>query len=128
MSNVSVFLSLKKFPKPEETPFEAIKDSYLGKKYDLSLVFCGKKLMRRINRETRGKDYATDVLSFPYSEQEGEMFICLPVCKTRCKKFDRDYENFLGFIFIHGLVHLNGYDHGDTMEQEEVRVRKRFGI
>jgi ssRNA-specific RNase YbeY (16S rRNA maturation enzyme) len=48
--------------------------------------------------------------------------------KLEAKKFDREYENFLGFLFIHGLVHLKGYDHGSTMESIEIQFRKQFGI
>lgn len=108
--------------------FQAIKDYYLGKDYELSLVFCGERLMRRINRETRGKDYATNVLSFPLSDTSGEMFICLPICKKQYKKFGRTYPNFIAFLFVHGIVHLAGYDHGDTMDNEESKLYKRFSI
>ncbi len=103
-------------------------EHYLGDDYELSLVFCGEKLMRRINKETRNKDYATNILSFPLSETAGEMFICLPVCRKQHKDFDRSFSNFVAFLFIHGLVHLNGYDHGDTMDFEEEKLRKYFSI
>ena len=43
-------------------------------------------------------------------------------------KFDRSYENFLAFIFIHGCVHLKGYDHGGTMEDIEIKVRNKFKV
>jgi ssRNA-specific RNase YbeY (16S rRNA maturation enzyme) len=43
-------------------------------------------------------------------------------------EFDRTYENFLVFLFIHGLVHLKGYDHGDKMEKVEIKFRKKFNI
>ena len=118
----------KNYPTPKSIPYKDIATYYLGKDYELSVVFCGKKLMRTINNATRGKDYATNVLSFPLSEKSGEIFICLPVCKNECKEFDRTYENFVGFLFIHGLVHLNGYDHGATMDKEELKLQKRFGI
>jgi ssRNA-specific RNase YbeY (16S rRNA maturation enzyme) len=44
------------------------------------------------------------------------------------KDFDRSYENFIYFLFIHGCVHLKGYDHGSTMERIEAKFRKEFGI
>ena len=48
--------------------------------------------------------------------------------KLEAKKFERTYENFLAFLFIHALVHLKGMDHGSTMESMEARYRKKFGI
>jgi len=113
---------------PSDIPYEEMKDSYLGKDYELSLVFCSKKTMKKLNKETRQKDYATNILSFPLSEESGEMFICLPVCKKQFKKFNRSFDNFIAFLFIHGLVHLNGHDHGDTMDNEEENLRKKFSI
>jgi len=113
---------------PRDIPYKEMKDYYLGKDYELSLVFCSKKTMRKLNNETRQKDYATNILSFPLSETAGEMFLCLPVCKKQYKNFDRSFDNFIAFLFIHGLVHLNGHDHGDTMDNEEENLRKKFSI
>ena len=127
-SNYEVLSTLNKATYPESIPYEKIKDHYLGKGYELSLVFCGEKLMRRLNKESRNKDYATNILSFPFDETSGEIFICIPVCKKQYKKFDRSFSNFIAFLFTHGLVHLNGHDHGDTMDSEEERLRKRFKI
>jgi len=116
------------FKAPTSIPYEDMKNHYLGNSYELSLVFCTKKTMRTLNRESRGKDYATNILSFPLSDTSGEIFICLPVCKKQYKKFDRSFDNFIGFLFIHGLVHLNGFDHGDTMDHEEETLRNFFSI
>jgi len=68
------------------------------------------------------------VLSFPLSDTTGEMFICLPVCKKQHKNFEREFANFVGFLFVHGLVHLKGHDHGATMDKLEAKFRKQFGI
>ncbi len=113
---------------PQGIPYQEMKDHYLGKDYELSLVFCSKKTMRTLNFTTRQKDYATNILSFPLSDTSGEIFICLPVCKKQHKEFDRTFNNFIAFLFIHGLVHLNGHDHGDTMDDEEAAMRKKFSI
>ena len=113
---------------PQSIPYREMKDSYLGSDYELSVVFCSKRTMRKLNRETRQKDYATNILSFPLSDTSGEIFICLPTCRKQYKDFDRTFDNFIAFLFIHGLVHLNGHDHGDTMDNEEAELRKKFSV
>ncbi len=109
-------------------PFEQIKKSALGSKYDLSLIFTTPAKIKKLNLLYRNKNKPTDILSFPISKKEGEIYICLSEAKKEKKKFDRDYENFLAFLFIHGCVHLKGYDHGGTMERIESKIRRKFHI
>ena len=109
-------------------PFEQMKDATLGTRYELSLVFCGDKLSRRLNRTHRSKDKPTNILSFPVDKNSGEIFIDLRVVRREHKKFERNFENFLAFLFIHGLVHLKGMDHGSRMEREESKIRRSFNI
>lgn len=111
-----------------EALFEQMKIAVLGKSYDLSVAFVSPARMKELNLSYRNINKPTDILSFPLSEKEGEIYICLSEAKKEAKKFDRAYENFLGFLFIHGLVHLKGFDHGSTMESIEARFRKKFGI
>ena len=108
--------------------FADMKDKILGKKYELSVIIVGKKEIQKLNKEYRDINKPTDILSFPLSENFGEIYINPEMTKLEAKKFDRDYENFFGFLFIHGLVHLKGFDHGSTMESIEARFRKVFGI
>lgn len=111
-----------------EVLFSTMKDAVLGKSYDLSVAFVSSAQIRKINLTYRNIDKPTDILSFPFSKKEGEIYICLSEVRKEAKKFARTYENFLNFLFIHGLVHLKGYDHGSTMESIETRFRKKFGI
>lgn len=127
-SNIIISSSLKSTPRIDGVLFERLKDHVLGKEYALSLVFVGKKLGRRLNKEHRGKDYATDILSFPHDKTFGEMFIHPDKARVKAKEFGRTFDNYLKFIFIHGLFHLKGFDHGSTMEREEARVRALFNI
>ena len=109
-------------------PFETIKKATLGSKYNLSLVIADEAHLKKLNTIYRDKEFATDILSFPLSESEGEIYICLEEAKKEAVKFDRSYEDFLAFLFIHGCVHLKGYDHGSTMEAIEVELRKKFCV
>ncbi len=108
--------------------FVAMKEAVLGKKYELSVIIVGKKEIQKLNNEYREINKPTDILSFPLSDSFGEIYINPEMTKLESKKFDRDYNNFFAFIFIHGLVHLKGFDHGSTMEGIEARFRKQFGI
>ncbi len=116
-------------------PFQKIQEEILGKKYELSLVFIGDKLSRKLNKEYRKNlpagrqvDKPTNILTFPLSKSAGEIFINLNLAKKQAPKFDRNYTNFIGFLLIHGLVHLKGYQHSSKMEREEKKIRKIFNI
>lgn len=108
--------------------FALIKDEALGKDYSLSLVFTDSKKIQKLNLIYRDKDYPTDILSFPLSDDEGEIYISLQDAQKEAIKFNRPYENFIAFLFIHGCVHLKGHDHGSTMENIEVKLRDKFNI
>lgn len=114
--------------KRNERLFSQIKNAVLGKNYNLSMVFAGKKKIRTLNRVYRGKDKATDVLSFPLSKTEGEIFINLDSTKTESKKFERELGNFVLYLVIHAFCHLKGMAHGSRMEREERKYRKIFKV
>lgn len=109
-------------------PFVAMKNKILGTKYELSISFVGKTESQKLNKTYRGKDYPTNVLSFELSKTSGEL-VLQPACVKRdAKNFDMDYSNFLAFLLIHGMLHLKGMEHGSTMEGQEVRFKKMFGV
>ncbi len=108
--------------------FVDMKNYALGPDYELSLVFVTEKEMHEINLKTRQKDKPTNILSFPLDEHSGEIFICPDYAFKEAADFERTPENYLAFLFIHGLIHLKGLDHGSKMENEELKVRKQFGI
>ncbi len=110
------------------SPFREIKEAVLGSKYDLSLVFIGPKKIQSLNKIYRNINKPTDILSFPLSKTEGEMFICKSETRKMAKEFDRSYDNFLLYLFIHGCVHLKGYDHGPKMDKVEEKFRKKFRV
>ena len=109
-------------------PFVKIKDVALGKDYSLSLVFIGESKSRTLNRTYRQKDKSTNILSFPIDKKSGEIFITPSVAKKQMASFDRKYDNFIAFLFIHGLLHLKGMPHGSTMERAEDKLLKKFRI
>jgi len=114
--------------KPPCLPFLKIKEAVLGKKYDLSLIFIGSTRSKTLNKIYRNKDKPANVLSFPLSKTEGEIFIDLKEASRNSKNFDRKYKNFIALLFIHGLLHLKGFAHGSKMESEEENIIKKFNL
>lgn len=107
-------------------PFLPIKEKLLGKRYDLTVVFCTEQESQERNNTYRNKDYPTNILSFPLSETEGEIYLCLPVIRKDAKKFSMTEERFLHLLLIHGCLHLKGHDHGSTMEALEAKYLQQF--
>ncbi|MCK5589195.1 MAG: rRNA maturation RNase YbeY [Candidatus Pacebacteria bacterium] len=118
---------------PSPKKLTEIKEKILGKKYELSLVYIGDKLSKKLNKTHRQKDYEANILSFPLDKNSGEIFINIPNSKKTCKKWGRGEKNFIEFLFIHGLSHLKGYDHTNNqdskkMETFEQKIRKKFKV
>lgn len=107
-------------------PFLTIKERVLGKKYELSLAFVGLKTSRSLNEKYRGKNKPTNVLSFGLDKYSGEIFITPEVAAKEMKKFGMKYEHFIAYLFIHGMLHLKGMEHGSTMERQEKKFLKEF--
>ncbi len=108
--------------------FQEMKDYVLGKEYNLSLVFVSSAFIKKINRDYRSKDKSTDILSFPLGKETGEIFISLKDTKKEALKFSIKFRDFVNYLFIHGLVHLKGFDHGSKMESIENKVCKFFEV
>ncbi|HVV39340.1 MAG TPA: rRNA maturation RNAse YbeY [Candidatus Paceibacterota bacterium] len=99
-------------------PFRLIKESILGKEYDLSVALVPPAQMRSITLKTKNKDKVSNVLSFPLTENSGEILIC----PTAAAPYT------VGYLFIHGCLHLKGHKHSDTMERIEHALLKRFEL
>ena len=113
---------------PTQWPYEAMKQAVLGKTYELSLTFIGSTMAQTLNQTYRQKDYVPNVLSFPLNEDTGEIYICLEVAKKEARKFNLSVDGYIAYLFIHGLVHLKGHDHSDTMDKLERKYIKQFNI
>ncbi len=97
-------------------------------------VYCGNKMIQRINREFLGHDYPTDTITYPYSTGsvvDGEFYISLDVVKENAARFAVDVQQELLRVTIHSALHLIGYDDqspgGRTvMEEKEAFYLNRF--
>jgi probable rRNA maturation factor len=121
-------LTKKQIPK---ILWKKIKEKVLGRKYELSLVFAGNALMKKLNARYRRKDKPASALSFPLSKSEAPR---LPSTKLRTSRSGQG-EIFINlsqkkhsplFLFIHGLLHLKGFKHSARMEVREQRLMKEY--
>lgn len=94
--------------------------------WEISLAFVGSKQATSLNKQLRNKDYTPNVLSYETGERSGEIIICLLEARKQAPTYGMSYTNFVGFLFIHGLLHLKGEQHGATMEKQERLLLKRF--
>ncbi len=94
--------------------------------WDMSLVFSGTKRAKHLNEVLRKKDYVPNVLSYETGKHSGEIIICLEVAKKQAPDYGMHYTEFVGFLFIHGCLHLKGQAHGTTMERQERLILKRL--
>ena len=112
------------------------RDIAKGRAFDTLIT--GDAEIRRLNRDFRGKDYATDVLSFPNTSTGvlacvfwGDIAISLPRARAQAREFGHTTETEIRILMLHGLLHLLGMDHeSDTgrMARAEKRWRARLGL
>ncbi|HXO43569.1 MAG TPA: rRNA maturation RNase YbeY [Thermoanaerobaculia bacterium] len=96
----------------------------------LGVRFAGDRAMRRANREFRGKDQTTDVLSFPGDGAHlGDILISVPQARRQAAAAGRDPAREIQVLLLHGLLHCLGHDHevdGGEMERLERQLRRRW--
>ena len=109
-------------------PFEKMARTTLPKGYQLSLVVCGDRLAQRMNKEYRKKTYRPNVLSFPLSKNEGEIFLNIRKAAREARMMRISVSARVAHLFVHGCFHLTGHDHGDRMDALELKVLKKFGF
>ena len=85
---------------------------------ELSLVLVGERTIRKLNRFYRGEDKPTDVLSFDY----GEIIICYPVAMRQAKEHGLKIVDELSLLFVHGLLHIMGFEHKTLKERKAMRL------
>ena len=107
---------------------------------DLAIRIVGTKEGRALNRHYRGKDYATNVLSFALNEGEavdgmplfGDLVLCVPVVEREAAEQDVPLAAHYAHLTVHGMLHLQGYDHeeddeADVMEALETVILAKLG-
>lgn len=107
-----------------------------AKEFSVHISLCGRQKIRSLNRDYRGKDKVTDVLSFPMndnlrgSDEElfemcelGDIIVCSPIMEKQAKEFSISNEDEFFHLVVHGFLHLCGYDH-ELSEEEETLMQE----
>ena len=131
---------------PGETDFfrwswQALKPFH--RRADISIVLCDEAEARAFNRDYRGKDYATNVLSFALNEAEwlpetqaehlqGDLVLCADVVAREAAEQGKDLHAHYAHLCVHGVLHLMGFDHTDeaaaeSMETLEINILHQLG-
>jgi len=106
----------------------------------VTVVFVSDDAVKRLNRQFRGKDQTTDVLSFPHRaepfenenrEHLGEVVLSVGRAAAQAKQNGLTFSNEVEQLILHGLLHLCGYDHetdNGEMNRLELKLRRKLGI
>lgn len=124
---------------PDRHRFRRWVRAALERDADITLRIVGETEGRALNREYRGRDYATNVLTFPYGENalglalSGDVVLCAPVLVEEAHEQGKDLIAHCAHLVIHGVLHLQGYDHeraraAKIMEAREIQILARFGF
>lgn len=117
----------------KQTTLTSIANSLTQK--EIELVVTTSDEMKSINLQQRNIDKATDVLSFPYEDMPmaplGSIVICINFVQDKSKELNHSEDDEFTLLFIHGLLHLLGYDHevdNGEMRDKEERLIQEFNL
>ncbi len=107
----------------------------LHREVNVTIRYVAESEGRKLNRSYRGKDYATNVLTFIYGTKplEGDVVICAPVVAREAKSQGKAVTAHHAHLLVHGLLHLQGLDHerrdeAERMENRERRILAKLGF
>jgi len=91
----------------------------------VSYIFCSEEEILRVNKQYLNHNYYTDIITFPYTEQNeisADIFISIPTVKYNAEKFSQTFTQELNRVMIHGVLHLIGYN--DLTDEEMTEMRE----
>ncbi|MBE7085702.1 MAG: rRNA maturation RNase YbeY [Clostridiales bacterium] len=146
--NFRIYCEGDEFPKENVAALEKAMDGFVETDVTLAIefLFVNGTEIRRLNRETRGIDKVTDVLSYPtldgikgeaiYGEDHpyemdeednlliGSVVVCCDRAKEQAEEFGHSYNRELHYLLVHGIMHCLGYDHMTDEEKAEMREQE----
>ena len=127
-------LDVKKYRDIIKSVFKTVDDNHI-----MTVIFVDKETIHSINRDYRGVDRVTDVISFALHDNDecefteeseielGDIFICVDRAIEQAGDYGHSVEREIGFLAVHGYLHLCGYDHM-TEEDEKVMFARQDEI
>jgi probable rRNA maturation factor len=123
----------------QEFAERAVRRIHEAQNKNITVAFVSDRKMRALNKEFRGKDKTTDVLSFPFEADEfeierdflGDIVISLEQAERQAAENDLNFETEIKQLILHGIIHLCGYDHetdDGEMNRRELELRENLGI
>lgn len=116
------------------------KSESLSGEIEVSIMFVDNEQIQLLNKQYRNIDEPTDVISFALEEQEeveiigrtiprvlGDIVISIPMAKQQANDYNHSFQRELGFLAVHGFLHLLGYDH-ETEQNEQTMFQKQKDI
>jgi probable rRNA maturation factor len=107
----------------------------LARPANVTVRYVGEAEGRRLNRRYRSRDHATNVLTFIYGAKPlaGDVVICVPVVAREAREQGKEVRAHHAHLLVHGLLHLQGYDHEEDheasiMERRERRILAQLGF
>ncbi len=82
----------------------------------VNVVFVSEDEMKQLNKDFRGKDEVTDVLSFKISERISEVYICSEYIRKNVENFEKEIVRMI----IHGVLHIKGYEHKGYFDEDDI--------
>lgn len=111
---------------------EGVKDSE-----DINCIFTGNKHIKRLNRKYRERNVPTDVLTFSFTEGEGseyrkglfgDIYISIEMAQDNAKKYGHNFNEEIKLLFVHGMLHLLGYDDKNESDKEIMRSKEKYYV
>jgi probable rRNA maturation factor len=111
---------------PQRQQFRRWVGAALQHKASITLRIVDEEEGRALNRDYRGKDYATNVLTFAYGEEDGflsgDIVLCVPVVEKEAREQGKDLFAHYAHLVVHGVLHMQGHEHETDTEAREMEA------
>ena len=118
-------------PVPQRLLLKTAAAIYSGEKIPVRrivhVIFCSDYFIKKLNGKFRNNPFPTDVLSFNYNEYNflGELYISLERAKIQARRYNVSYNQEIVRLFVHGMLHLRGYDHERNEDRKRMEAREK---
>lgn len=116
----------------EKVILESLKVEGIKDDYEISLSFVSDEEIHQLNKDYRGVDKVTDVLSFPMDDEFGmeppmlgDIIISVNTAYRQANEYKHSFEREIAYLVCHSMLHLLGYNHLDDDEKEEMRKQEK---